>query len=258
MAQLANDLFPLRQRADLVVWEVELVEQDLVEALARERQRHLVDELDVERGDDRFLLDVAEERDLVAHVVGDGMFGTAEQHVRLNADLAKFLHGVLRRLGLHLVRGLDVRHERQMNVDGIAAADFEPELADGFEEWQRLDVADRAADLDDHDVDPLADFADALLDLVRDVRDDLHGLAEVIAAPLLLDDFQVDTAGGEVALPRGPHGGEALVVAEVEIGLGAVIGDEDFAVLERRHRAGIDVDVGIELLQRDPETARFQ
>ena len=44
---LADDLFPLRQRADLVVRQVQLVEQDLVEPLARERQRHLVDEVDV-------------------------------------------------------------------------------------------------------------------------------------------------------------------------------------------------------------------
>ena len=31
---------------------------------------------------------------------------------------------------------------------------------------------------------------------------------------------------------------EPLVVAEVEIGLRAVVGDVDFAVLERAHRAG--------------------
>ena len=34
MPQLADDLFPLRQRADLVVRQVELVEQDLVEPFA--------------------------------------------------------------------------------------------------------------------------------------------------------------------------------------------------------------------------------
>ena len=45
---------------------------------------------------------------------------------------------------------------------------------------------------------------------------------------------------------------------EVEIGLGAVLGDEHFAVLERRHRAGIDVDVGIELDEGDFEAARFE
>jgi hypothetical protein len=42
-------------------------------------------------------------------------------------------------------------------------------------------------------------------------------------------------------------------VPEVEVGLAAVVGDEDLAVLERVHRAGIDVDVRVELLHRDPQ-----
>jgi hypothetical protein len=40
-------------------------------------------------------------------------------------------------------------------------------------------------------------------------------------------------------------------VAEVEVGLGAVVGDVDLAVLVRAHRARVDVDVGVELLERD-------
>jgi hypothetical protein len=43
------------------------------------------------------------------------------------------------------------------------------------------------------------------------------------------------------------HAHEALVVAQVEVGLGPVVGDVDLAVLERAHRARIHVDVGIEL-----------
>ena len=49
---------------------------------------------------------------------------------------------------------------------------------------------------------------------------------------------------------------EALVVADVEVGLGAVVGDEDLAVLERVHRARIDVEVRVELLHRDAQPAR--
>ena len=37
-------------------------------------------------------------------------------------------------------------------------------------------------------------------------------------------------------------------MAQVEVGLGPVVGDEDLAVLERAHGAGVDVEVGIELL----------
>src|SRR6202044_3326278 len=52
--------------------------------------------------------------------------------------------------------------------------------------------------------------------------------------------------------------GEALVVAEVEVGLGAVIGDEDLAVLERAHGAGIDVQVRVKLHEIDLDSAGFE
>ena len=51
---------------------------------------------------------------------------------------------------------------------------------------------------------------------------------------------------------------EPLVVAEVQVRLGAVVQHEDLAVLERVHRAGIDVDVGIELLVGDPQAAGLE
>ena len=47
-------------------------------------------------------------------------------------------------------------------------------------------------------------------------------------------------------------------MAEVEVGLGAVVGDEHLAVLERAHRARIDVDVRVELDHGDVEAARFE
>ena len=39
---------------------------------------------------------------------------------------------------------------------------------------------------------------------------------------------------------------EAFVVAEIEIGFGAIVSYKNFAVLKRRHRSRIDVDVRIE------------
>ena len=96
------------------------------------------------------------------------------------------------------------------------------------------------------------------LDLVGDVRNHLHRLAEIIAAALARDDLLVDAAGGQIVGLRQLGVREALVVAEVEIGLGAVVGDEHLAVLERAHGAGIDVQVGIELLQRDTAARGFR
>ncbi|GAB3149296.1 hypothetical protein GCM10027258_45530 [Amycolatopsis stemonae] len=43
---------------------------------------------------------------------------------------------------------------------------------------------------------------------------------------------------------------------DVEVGLGAVVGDEHLTVLERVHRPGVDVEVRIELLHRDAKPAR--
>ena len=78
----------------------------------------------------------------------------------------------------------------------LIAADLVPQLSDGLEERERLDVADGAADLDDHQVGGLGlgERLDPLLDLVGDVRDDLHRLAQVVAAALLRDDARVHGA----------------------------------------------------------------
>ena len=93
---------------------------------------------------------------------------------------------------------------------------------------------------------------DAVLDLVGDVRDHLHGVAEVVAATLLGDHLGVDLSGGDVGDLAEVGVQEAFVVTDVEVGLGAVVGDEHLAVLERVHRPGIDVEVGVELLHRHP------
>ena len=122
-----------------------------------------------------------------------------------------------------------------------------------------LDVAHRAAHLDDHHVDLLGrEVPDARLDLVGDVRDDLHGLAQVLAVALLADHLRVDRARGGVGRRLELDVDEALVVPEVEVGLAAVVGDEHLAVLEGVHRARVDVDVRVELDHRDAQAATLE
>jgi hypothetical protein len=65
-------------------------------------------------------------------------------------------------------------------------------------------------------------------------------------------------AAREVVEPRELGVGETFVVAEVKIGLRAVIQHINFAMLIRRHRAGIHIEVGIELLHGDFEAAIFE
>jgi hypothetical protein len=47
-------------------------------------------------------------------------------------------------------------------------------------------------------------------------------------------------------------------VAQVEVGLGPVVEDIDFAVLVRRHRAGVHVDVRVELLEANLKAPTFE
>ena len=178
--------------------------------------------------------------------------------MRLDADRAQFLDRVLRRLGLEFARGRDEGQQRQMDEDDMAARQVVAELADRLEERQAFDVADRAADLDQDEIDAVVALEDEVLDRVGDVRDHLHRRAEEVAAPLLGDDLLIDAPGGDVVLPVGAAAGEALVMAEVEVGLGAVVGDEHFAVLGRAHRARIDIEIGVELAQADGIAARLQ
>ena len=145
-----------------------------------------------------------------------------------------------------------------MDEAGVVAAEVLAHLADGFEEGEGFDVAYCAADFDDGYVGVGCDFAHGVFDFVGDVGDDLDGFAEVVAATLFGDDLLVDAAGGEVVVAGEMGVGEALVVAEVEVGFGSVVGDEDFAVLEGAHGAGVDVEVGVELHEVDAESAGLE
>jgi len=81
-----------------------------------------------------------------------------------------------------------------VHVDHVLASDVLPELADRLQEREPLDVADRAADLDDDHVGVAGDLPDGRLDLVGDVRNHLDRPSEVVAPALLLDDRVVDLA----------------------------------------------------------------
>jgi hypothetical protein len=118
----------------------------------------------------------------------------------------QFLDGMLGRLGLQLARSRNVGHQRQVDVDGGAARQIVAELADRLQERHRLDIADGAADLAHDEIIVVIAFGDEILDLVGDVRNDLNGRAEIVAARSLLDDVLVDAAGGDVVWSWSPSG----------------------------------------------------
>src|SRR5690606_20211391 len=115
-----------------------------------------------------------------------------------------------------------------------------------------------AADLAENEILILQVRHYEFLDGVRDVGNDLDGGTQIFAAAFLGDDLGIDLPGGHVVGAPRVDAGKALVVAQIQIRLGAVFGHENFAVLIGAHGARIDVDVGVELAQPDLETARLQ
>ncbi len=96
-------------------------------------------------------------------------------------------------------------------------------------------------DLHDVNIEALGSLLYLGLEGVGDVRDVLHCLASVFASTLVGNDF-IDNAASHHTAGLGEFLiEETLVVPEVEVGLGAVFGDEAFAVLAWVERTSIDV-----------------
>ena len=219
---------------------------------------HCVDAAGVIGRDHAFGPNVAEQRDLAALILGDFPVAAAEKNLGLDADAEQLLHGMLRRLGLQLAGRGNIGHQRQMHEEAARLAQLIGELPDRFEEGQALNVTDGAAHLDQHEIILVGVGDDRFLDGVGDMRNHLDGGTEIIAAPFLGDHLGIEPPRGPVVRLVGVLTGEALVMAEVEVGLGPVIRDEDLPMLIGRHRARIDVEVGVQLAQPNAVAACLQ
>ena len=243
---------------DILELQSQVLNDVRVQALGVQGLGDVVDARGVRAADDGINVDVAHAADLVPHGVRHRAVRADHDGVRLDADGAQRCHRVLGRLGLQFLGRADVRNQRDVQEEDVVAADVLAHLAGRFEERLGLDVADRAADFGDDDIRGLLRLggqAHPALDLVGDVRDDLDGVTEVFAAAFLGDHGGVHLAGGDVGGAVEALIEEALVVADVEVGFGAVVGHEDFAVLEGIHCARIHIEVGIELLHGHREAA---
>ena len=238
---LLHESLPLLHIGFAVGRKVEFREHHLVQMLIVHTQRHLVDRRHVDRFHHGVGVDVAEERHLAAKPLRQRPFGAEHQDVGLQTVFHQCLDRMLRRLSLQLARSGHVGDQRQVHERRIAVAERIAQLAHRLDEGQRLDIAHRAAQFGDDDV-----------------GDDLHGLAQAIAAALLFDDAFIDFARGDVVGLRGGDRRKALVVPQIEVGLRTVFGDVALAVLVGVERPGIDVDVRVELLNGHRIAARLQ
>ena len=244
---------------DVMERQTQLTHHIGVEALLEQDLRHVVDARRVHAIDHAFRIDIAHQADLVLDGLVERAVGAKHQGIRGDAKLTKHHHGMLGGLGLELVCGGDVRHQGDMHEHAVLGTEITANLAGGLEERLGFDIADGTADFGDDHIDIIGSLgAHAGLDLVGDVRDDLHALTEVFAGALLTQHLLIDLTSGDVGLLGEENVKETLVVADVEIGLGAIFGHVDFTVLERVHGARIDVDVRVKLLLEHLDTTAAQ
>lgn len=122
---------PLRQ-IRLALRQAQIAQHDLSQMLVLHHQGDLIENAGVEVLQHMVRADVAEQGELVADVLRQGVVGAAHEHVRPQADALQLADAALRRLRLHLAGGLEIRDEGDEQDDGILLADLVLELADGL------------------------------------------------------------------------------------------------------------------------------
>jgi len=125
---------------------------------------------------------------------------------------------------------------------------------------QALDVADRPADLGDNHVGARfgGQSEHPVFNGVGNVGHRLNGAAKEVAAALFGYKVEIDLSGGEIGGPGQLDIDESFVMAQVQVGLAAVLGHKDLAVLIGGHGSRIDVEVRVQLDNGDGDSSALQ
>ena len=261
---LMGGLLPLHHGAPLpqvglVRDKPQLAADHLIQTLLGHQEGHLVQRLRRCVLDDAVRLHIAKQGDLLADILGDRRVAAAHQDVRLNTQAQQLLHGVLGRLGLQFPGTGNLDDQGHMDKHHIAMGPFGRHLADSLQEGLGLDIAHGAADLTDDHIHIVAGHGiDAALDLIGDMGNDLDRGAQIVAPALPVQYGPVYLTGGNGAVAAEVLVYKTLVVAQIQVCLGAVLGNEHFPVLVGTHGARVHIDIGVELLIAHPDAPLLQ
>ena len=177
------------------------------------------------------------------------MFRAEYQHIGLDTGALQLFYGVLGRFGFQFAGCCKIGYISKVYAQGVFTQ-FPFQLADAFQVRKRLDVAYRTTDFGNYEIEFIfvAQQLYITLDFIRNVRDYLNGLSQIIAAALFVDNAFVDTSGCNIVGLCGLDTQEAFVVPQVEIGFMAVYRYVAFSVLIRVQRTRVDIDIRVELL----------
>ena len=141
-----------------------------------------------------------------------------------------------------------------MDHDRVMTPHFPLELTDRFQKRLALNISDSTADFNDRDLITVRIIRsiETGFDLIGDMRDDLHGASDVVTVPFSGKDSLIDLSGSDIGVAVEAFIDEPLIMPQVKVRLGAVIGNEYFSVLDWIHGSRIDVEIRIKLLHGDP------
>ena len=132
-----------------------------------------------------------------------------------------------------------------MDEQAIAAPNLVTKLANRLQKWQALNVTDRAANFTNDKVFFVQVGADKVFYFIGNMRNDLHSRAQIVPATFTGQNIAIDSTGCHVVRFACRNTCEALIVPQVQIRLGTVISDIDFAMLIRTHGPRINIQIGI-------------
>src|SRR5208337_4864371 len=101
-----------------------------------------------------------------------------------------------------------------MNIKHILRSQICAQLTNGFQERQTFNVADRAANFHNCDINSVAKISNFILDFISDMRNYLNSFPQVLPASLFLDHGIVNLTRSEVILLSQGRMSESLVMAQ--------------------------------------------
>ena len=137
-----------------------------------------------------------------------------------------------------------------MDKQTVPAAYLCGYLTNGFQKRLGFNITGGAADFRDDNI-RIGLFAygiDKRLDFIGDMGDNLYGFTQIIAFSLLVQYIPVHLAGGQVRELVQIFVNKTLIMSQVKVGFCTVIGDIYLAVLERAHSTRVNIDIRIQLL----------
>ena len=255
IAQVVEIFVPRPQIGFSGEWGVGFLQYNIVEFLLVHHQGHLIDGRRIHTLHHRIFRHITELCHLAEHTLGNVHLGAKHQHIGLNTHLLKLLHGVLRGLGFQFFSRTNVGHIGEVNAHALPT-ELPAQLTHSFEERQRLDITHRATYFGNHKVvfAIAAKMLHRIFNFIGDVGHHLHGFSQIVAATLFINHTLINSTRGHIAGTRSANIGKAFVMTQVKVRLVAIFGYITFAMFVGIEGAGVNIDIGVEFLNRYIET----